>query len=197
MWTGIGPNAQVEITQWYNCNIRPLSRDPFTGDTPPRDPVTLTPSTDWGYIEFQLDVMKDIDAITANVPGAGLRDGNGVIWARGTFDALHSQAFAEQCTGIVYYFTDQNVNGVYNPTAESVWRQWELPALLQSGRVTAIVQVNPAYTYTVQNNVVVHPNIIWTPNQGIPYGPPRAGYRYTSEIHPGFISPTLVSGQTA
>jgi hypothetical protein len=202
-YTQVGRFSQARIKAWYDCNIASQNADPFTGDSPPRPGVVFLQIIDTPFASTQIDFMDDIDALTFNSPGAAqsMTDPatGQVVWAKGTLDGLLSRAYAERCTGIVYFFTAQRFNGYWYPPVTSVWYQYELPALLQNAGVTHIVQVNPSTGLTIQNNQIVHPISLWNNSFSRAYAvQPRSGYRYISEIDrtrfPDAVT-TLVPGQ--
>ncbi|KAL1860392.1 hypothetical protein VTK73DRAFT_7374 [Phialemonium thermophilum] len=193
-YAGIPDDGQLFAYRWYECNIKNRDRDPVTGEVP-RDPVALTQSMDWALQSQILDNCRDVDAITAHVPGEGLEDDGLDIWAVGTFDGLRSRVFAETCEGTVYFLTTQNFHAL-NPPTDTVWWQYELPALIAGGRVTNIVQANPNFGVVEQNGAVLNPILAWNRASGNPgLGAPRGGYRYTSERRPGTTIPDLEEGQ--
>ncbi|KAK3321873.1 hypothetical protein B0H66DRAFT_601353 [Apodospora peruviana] len=153
-----GPQAQKAILRWYNCNVKELTVDPFTGATP-RSGIVAGQAGDPRELATYHALMSSVDFCNVDE----LRDSGGDISARYSADGWYSQAFSEACTGVVYYFGASDANP-FGPAPLSVWTNYELPALRSSGKVTNIVWVD--YNRGIErddNGRIVHPIVIWSP----------------------------------
>ncbi|KAK3317505.1 hypothetical protein B0T19DRAFT_469188 [Cercophora scortea] len=190
-YTGLGNGAAAQraIRNWYNCNIRNVPTEFADGTIgPPEDPITdETPrpgiiagaAGDPNELVVYQSLMRSVD--TCNVDA--LHDAGGWISASASADGFYSQAFAEACTGVVYWFAPAAMNP-RAPTTNSVWTQYELPALTSGGRVSniAYVDMNRGVEFDEDTGALEHPQVIWS--QGDPPGTiaapntPSIAFRY-------------------
>ncbi len=78
-----------------------------------------------------------------------------------------SQAIAENCNGVVYYFADSTqVPDAMHAAPLTVWAGWELPSLVRNPNVIGIVVVDPFKPYTDPATGLPNPQLVWTPRDG-------------------------------
>ncbi|KAI1370939.1 hypothetical protein F4677DRAFT_464638 [Hypoxylon crocopeplum] len=191
---GNGVQAQRDIRKWYRCNIgAPFvdedgithpAEDPIT-ETTPRSPIVAGRAGNPTELAVYQALMKSVDV--CNVPQ--LRDSGGFISASASADGFYSQAFAEACTGVVYWFGPDNIDPTH-PAPDSVWTLYELPALTSGGKVTNIAYVdkNLGVEFDDDTDQLTNPRIIWS--SGDPPGTiaapetPSTSFRYFRPSNP-------------
>ncbi|KAK3322954.1 hypothetical protein B0H66DRAFT_532272 [Apodospora peruviana] len=172
--------TQTAIWNWYNCNIAGRDTDPFTG-LPPRDPIVSGLALDDRWGPFLATTQESIDV--CNVQSIFHESDYGLdIHAEYSADGFFSQAYAQTCTGIVYWFAPIGVDSL-NPPTYSVWTNFELPAIRLSGRVTQIVRVYRERPLTIVEDTVINPVLIWEPGDPLslitsPPAPNPDGWRF-------------------
>ncbi|KAK3689254.1 hypothetical protein B0T22DRAFT_440740 [Podospora appendiculata] len=203
-YTGLGNGAaaQQAIRNWYKCNIKDVPvefedgttgppEDPIT-EQAPRPPVIAGGAGDPNELVVYQSLMRSVD--TCNVDA--LHDAGGWISASASADGFYSQAFAEACTGVVYWFAPPTMNP-RAPTTNSVWTQYELPALTSGGRVSniAYVDLNRGVEFDPNTGALVHPRVIWSQGDspGTIAAPttPSTAFRY---FDPNNLPPFLPNG---
>jgi hypothetical protein len=179
-YSGLGDTAPADIKQWYQCNIESMDTDPFTGQTP-RPPVTFDDFVDPDLVSMYSDEFLEVDS------EEWLQVNGRSVSAGFTFMERVSQAFAAECTGVAYYFSNPGILAEV-PDVDTVWGGWELPALVRNEQMSALAQVFPAFPTTNVEGQWINPRIFWQSYDGYAnYIAPRGNEIWYQDEVPGVL----------